>query len=210
MSDIIGIIGAGGFGREVAHYISDINREEKKNYEIVFIDDNLKKESFVDGIQVLGSIEELGYMGLNLQVVCAVGNPVVKEKLVKRALAKKLTFTNIIHPSSYISSAVEMGTGIIICPDVIITTNVKIGNHVCINPQCGIGHDVLIKDYCSLYWNVAISGNVVLNEGCELGTKSTVIQEKTIGKKSIIGAGAVVTKDIPENVTAVGVPARVI
>lgn len=51
---------------------------------------------------------------------------------------------------------------------------------------------------------------VVIGDGVWIGTRVIIMPGVTIGKGSIIGAGAVVTKDIPENVIAVGVPAQVI
>lgn len=53
-----------------------------------------------------------------------------------------------------------------------------------------------------------ISGNVDIGECAEMGTGMQIIQGKKIGAGSIVGAGAVVVKDIPENCTAVGSPAK--
>ena len=103
-----------------------------------------------------------------------------------------------------------MGEGTIIYEGVILTANIEIGNHVIISPKCGIGHDSIIKDYVSLLWNVNVSGNDLIEEGVMMGSGSTVIQGKKIGKGSIIGAGAVVVNDIESFSTAVGVPAKVI
>ena len=103
-----------------------------------------------------------------------------------------------------------LGEGSIIYDGVVITSNVEIGNHVIVSPKCGIGHDSKIKDYVSLLWNVNVSGNDIIEEGVMMGTGSTVIQEKHIKKGAIIGAGALVIKDIDEYCTAVGVPAEII
>lgn len=207
MKRIIAIIGAGGFGREVAHYVNDMGKIWDKVY---FIDDNIEAETLIDGIPVIGKIEEAALEKTDFEVVCAVGNPKVKKELVDRANKAGLTFTNIIHPTAYITPTVMIGTGNIISPYCVLTSNVTIGNHVALNPQCGLGHDSVIKDFNSLYWNVNISGNVTVEEGCEIGSNAVVIQGKTVGKWSIIGAGSVVTDSLPENCTAVGIPAKII
>ena len=103
-----------------------------------------------------------------------------------------------------------VGEGTIIYEGAILTANIEIGNHVIISPKCGVGHDSIIKDYVSLLWNVNVSGNDLIEEGVMMGSGSTVIQGKKIGKGSIIGAGAVVVNDIESFSTAVGVPAKVI
>jgi acetyltransferase EpsM len=75
---------------------------------------------------------------------------------------------------------------------------------------CTISHDTVIGPYCNINPGCHIAGAVHVGEGVDLGMASSVIQNRTIGEWSRIGAGAVVTQDIPSNVTAVGVPCRVI
>jgi sugar O-acyltransferase (sialic acid O-acetyltransferase NeuD family) len=108
------------------------------------------------------------------------------------------------------SEFIELGEGVIICAGTILTVNIKIGNHVIINLNCTIGHDTIIEDYCSMMPTVKINGNNHLHKGVYVGTGATFIHQVTIGAWSTIGAGAVVVKDIPENVIAVGIPAKVI
>ena len=79
-----------------------------------------------------------------------------------------------------------------------------------ISPKCGVGHDTIIENYVSLLWNVNISGNDRIGEGVMFGSGSTIIQGKNVSMAAIIGAGAVVTKDIPAGATVVGIPAKVI
>ena len=108
---------------------------------------------------------------------------------------KQLLIKKIIEPADWLN-------------EFIHNKNTKIGNHVSVNPGCGIGHDAVIEDYATLYWNVTLSGNVRIQEGCEIGSKAVVIPKMTVGRWSVIGAGAVVVKDIPDSCTAVGIPAK--
>jgi sugar O-acyltransferase (sialic acid O-acetyltransferase NeuD family) len=209
MKDIV-IIGAGNFGREVAQLIEDINLDSNIWTLLGFIDETAEKHgTLINNIPVLGSFDwlEKNKAG-HIYSVCAIGNPKDKYYLIKKASASGVDFCNLIHPEAKISKFVQLGTGCIICWNSFISVNTKIGNHVSINPGCGIGHDTVIGDYSSLYWNVTLSGNVQINEGCEIGSNAAVIPKRVIGKWSIIGAGAAVVRDIPENCTAVGVPAR--
>ncbi len=205
------IIGAGGFAREVAWLVEDINKDKKQWDLIGFIDENEANHGKVlNGYPVLGGFDFLTNKSINEQLyaVCAVGNSSARLKLTKKAIHCGLKFTNVIHPSVKISEHVKMGTGNIICAHSIISVNVFIGDHVSINPRCGIGHDVVIEDFSTLYWDINLSGNVRVNTGCEIGTKATLIPGITVGEWSIIGAGAVVVRDIPPHCTAVGVPAK--
>ncbi len=209
MKDIV-IIGAGSFGKEVAQMVCDINIDNKKWNLLGFIDETPNKiGTVINNNIVLGNFEwfEKNFND-NLYTVCAIGNPKDKYMLIKKANAFNVKFANLIHPDAKISKFVEMGTGNIICYHSFVSVNTKIGNHVSINPNCGIGHDTVIKDYSTLYWDITLSGNVKIGVGCEIGSKSVVIPQKSVGDWSILGAGAVIVKDVPENTTAVGVPAK--
>ena len=76
-----------------------------------------------------------------------------------------------------------------------------------------ISDNVQIGSHCSIYSVSTIdstSGEVVLNNNCKLGSHSTVLPGVTIGENSIIGAHSLVNSNIPPNVIAFGVPAKVI
>ena len=208
MKDIV-IIGAGGFGKEVAQLIEDINAEKNSWNLLGFIDETVEKHNTViNDNPVLGNFDWFESQSCRLWTVCALGNPKSKYNLVNKALAYNVNFANLIHPNAKTNKYNKFGLGCIICCNSFISVNTKIGNHISINPGCSIGHDTIIADYSSLYWNVTLSGNVSIGEGCEIGSKAVVIPKRAIGKWSVIGAGAVVTKDIPDNCTAVGIPAE--
>jgi len=209
MKDIV-IIGAGGFGREVAQLIENINANEKTWNLLGFIDETFEKQgTVINGYTVLGDLKWFENANKdNLWTVCAIGNPKDKYNLIAKASEYNINYANLIHPNAIISKYAEIGIDCIICCNSFISTNTKIGSHISINPGCGIGHNTIINDYASIYWSVILSGNVCINEGCEIGSMADVLPKITVGKWSIIGAGAVVACDIPENCTAVGVPAK--
>lgn len=211
MKDIV-IIGAGSFGREVAQLIEDINMDKKTWNLLGYIDETVEKHgTLINSNNVLGSFDWLEKNGgKKLSAICAIGNPRAKYTVLNKVSGYGLNYANLIHPDAKVSKFVELGYGNIICCNSFISVNIKVGNHVSVNPGCGIGHDVVLGDYSSLYWNVTLSGNVNIGEGCEIGSKADIIPKINVGKWSIIGAGAVVIEDIPDNCTAVGVPAKTI
>ena len=207
MKDIY-IIGAGGFGREVAWVIERIN-EINPIWNIAgFIDDNEAIWiEYRDGYKVLGGCEYLKSVG-ETYAVCAVGSGRIRKMIVQKLADSKVKFPTIIDPSVIFSNNIEFGEGTIICAGTILTVDIKVGKHVIINLDCTIGHDAVIEDYVTLYPGVHISGNVLLGEASEIGTGTQIIQGKSVVPDTIIGAGAVVIKDCIESGTYVGCPVK--
>lgn len=77
-----------------------------------------------------------------------------------------------------------------------------------INLDCTLGHDDVIEDFVTIYPSVNVSGNVIVGECCELGTGVQIIQGKKIKPNTIIGAGAVVVKNIDQAGIYIGIPAK--
>lgn len=209
MNDIV-IIGAGGFGKEIAWLIDRINSREKKFNLLGFIDDNLPLGHKVSKYKVLGTINELTLLK-NIDIAIAVGNSEVRSHIVSRL--KKLgqyNFPNLVDPSVIYGNALSFGEGNIICAGSILTVDYSFGNFNIVNLDCTIGHDTLLGDFITLYPSVNISGNCFLGNCIEIGTGSQIIQGLKIGDNCIIGAGSVIVKEATRNATIVGVPGKVI
>jgi len=205
MNNIV-IIGASGFGREVAWLI-----ENSDNWNVIgFVDDNKDLENkSVNDYPVLGTIDFLLNVNEKTNAVVAIGNPQIRKKIVERLQSNtNISFPNIVDKDVIIDKTVMLGFGNIICKGNILTTNIEIGNFNHINLNCTVGHDVQFNDYITVYPGVNISGNVIINDCVEVGTGTKIIQGKKIVKETVIGAGSVVVKDIIENGTYIGIPAK--
>lgn len=210
MKDIL-IIGAGGFGREVQWLIERINAQRKEvNWKILgYIDDGVEKGTEINGYKVLGDVSFLQDMEQPVNVVCAIGNSVVRQNIINKLINKKnMTFPNLIDPQAMISERVEIGKGNIICANSIMTTNILIGDFCIFNLSCTVGHDVDVGNYVTVYPSVNISGCVEVGGLSEIGTGTQIIQGIHLCDRIIIGAGTVVIKDIADSGTYVGSPAR--
>lgn len=203
------IIGAGGFGREVCWLVKRINQTKQFWQVEGFIDDTIERGELINRVPVLGNLEDLQQCSEKMGVVCAVGSAAIRKKIIVNLKKNQtLYFPNLIDPSVCFSEDIKMGEGNIICAGTILTTNITLGNFNILNLNCTIGHDVIIEDFVTVYPGVNISGKVVIGNESELGTGAKIIQGKKIINKVVVGAGAVITKDITEQGTYVGVPAK--
>jgi len=208
------LFGASNFGDEIVQLFRDINEKRTpEEWEIVgFLDDNKDLIGKIrNGIEVLGTKEWVTHNNIDdIYFVCCIGNPKAKKSVVAYLSSFRVKFASGIHPSVIISRTSTIGIGTVITAGNIITTNIIIGDHVILNLACTIGHYSKIANYCTINPGVNISGDVTLEEGASLGTNATILEKMRVGSQSIIGAGAVVNKNIPSNVTAVGIPAKII
>ncbi|MEJ8756938.1 acetyltransferase [Pontibacter sp. H259] len=203
----IAIFGAGGFGQEVAMLIEQINQHEYVWDLIGFYDDNVPPGTIVYGYEVIGSKESLNIYKDQLHVAIAISNSAVRKSVVSSFVNHNLIFPVLIHPNVLIGRDSTVNEGSIITAGNIITSNVNIGKHVILNLSCTVGHDVIINDYVSIMPGVNISGEVNIGENTFVGTGAKVIQQVVIGENVTLGAGAVVIGNLPDNCTAVGIPA---
>lgn len=149
--------------------------------------------------------------GLSPMIV-SIGVNRIRKMIVERLKANNpdIKFATAIHPSAVISPSAKIGEGTVVMAGAVINADAVIGNHCIVNTGATVDHDCVVEDYCHVAPGVHISGATQVGEGTWVGVGSSVIQCLNIGKNCMIGAGSVVVKDIPDNVTAFGCPAKVI
>lgn len=212
MADILQplvIVGASGFGREVACLVEDINAIQPKWNLLGLVDDNLKNDT-VEGFNILGTINDIYMMEPRPTIVVAIADPPTRKRLVESFKADGLSFATLIHPTVSVGKKVTIGEGTIICRNTLFTTNIDIGEHCIINVNCSFGHDTKVEDYVSIMSHTAIAGDVLVGSGCYFGLHCTVINMISLGEWSKYGAGTVVVRDMPTKIVAVGSPAKII
>jgi sugar O-acyltransferase (sialic acid O-acetyltransferase NeuD family) len=210
-ADIV-IYGAGSVGRLIEQFICDINEIEDRWNLIGYLEDDKNKHNKRIGQSVvLGGLGYLHNMHYDGFIALGIGKPADKYAAVTKLMSvTNFKYANIIHPTAWVSKRVTMGHGVIIYPGVCIDVDVKLGDHILLNKSSTLGHDSVIDSYVTVSPGVNLGGNNYVGEGCEFGINSCTIQNLSIGKWSVIGAGAAVIHDLPSFITAVGVPARVI
>lgn len=198
------VVGAGGFGKEVAWMA------KRCGYEVLgFLDSTPDKQNTkIMGLDVLGPLEYAERF-LDYEFVIAIGNPRARKKIIDLFFKnEQFCFVTLIDPSSIVGENILIAEGSIICAGVILTVDVSIGRHTIININSTIGHDVIIKDFVTIAPNASVSGNIVLNDLVEIGTNATLREKLNIYEGAMIGMGAVLTKDVEKNHIMVGNPAK--
>ena len=197
------ILGCGGTGRTAGGVLDS----QKKDYS--YLDD--KKTGMVNGKKVLGKTNQFQKFKL-AKFLCGYGTTYMKQRkdIFNELKTKGLKFFNAIHKNAAIDRTAELGEGNLIAANCVLNPNSKIGNNNVFCAATTIDHDVIIGNHCYLSPGVNIAGAAELKDGVFIGTNATILPLVKIGENSIVGAGAVVLKDVPANVTVAGVPAKVI
>ena len=204
---LVGIFGAGGFGREVLPLVRGTG-----GLDVVFLDD-APQARLINGARALSWDEFCAADAAPKQVVLAVGNSAARQAAAARAAAAGIGFAHVQAANAVILDAVEIGEGAIICPFAAITSNVQIGRHFHLNIYSYVAHDCVIGDFVTFAPQVCCNGNVHIHDHAYIGTGAVLKQgtaEKplVIGRGAVVGMGAIVTKDVAPGETVVGNPAR--
>ncbi len=183
--------------------IADCLKTQGKSIVGIF-DDDLTKTKLLN-YEVIGKYDAKKFK--DEEIIISIGNNQTR-KSVSKIIKHK--FGIAIHKSAIISENVIVGNGSVIIHNSVIQSSAIIGKHVIINTAASVDHDCIIEDFVHISPNATLCGNVKIGEGTQIGAGAVVIPNVSIGKWSIIGAGSVVVKDIPDNVVAVGNPAKII
>lgn len=121
-----------------------------------------------------------------------------------------IEFSPLVHPESYLGGNVRVEEGVLVGARATIGPNTVLEEFSFVNRSASVGHDVIIGPYARVGPNATLSGFTRLGAGSMVAVGATVLDRVHIGRNTILGAGAVATRDLPDDVVAVGVPASVV
>jgi len=205
---IIGIYGAGGFGREIFEMIPNSNLAYHA-FKLAFIDDFRIENQSILGVDCL-TLQEFQERSANSKIIIAVGAPQLRKLLRERTFEQSFQIQTLISKNSEVSKFAKLEDGVIVSSGVSIANRSSIGFNTAINLGAIIGHDVHVGSDSSISSQVNIGGGSSIGSGTYIGMGTLVREGLTIGSNSIVGMGSVVFHDIPDGVVAVGNPARVV
>ncbi len=199
------VLGAGSFAEEVL----DIVQETGLYVVVCFVEgiDRTQCGKNIAGVPVIW-IDEIEKHDASCVLLCGVGSP-KRKNLIEKTRTTGMEFINVVHPSARISKTVRMGKGNLISVGSILAAGCSIGDHCIINRAAVIGHHVTIENFVTISPGVNIGGGSSIGECSYIGMGAIILDHILVGRNSIVGAGAVVTKNVPDNVQVVGIPAYV-
>ena len=205
------VIGAGGFARETAEAVRQLN-EVTNTFELrgYLDDDPVLHGCLVDGLPVLGSTSALASMPAAQCVVC-VGNPrdpAARHRVVERLGLPEDRFATVVHPTVVLPRDARVGAGSVLLAGVVLTAAVTVGRHVAVMPHVVCTHDDVIEDFATLGAGVRLAGHVRVGAGAYVGSGALVREGLTVGSCALVGMGSVVLHNVPAGQTWAGVPAR--
>jgi UDP-perosamine 4-acetyltransferase len=201
------VIGSGGHAKVVIELV-----QAEGKYQILGCT-GLAETGFVLGdIPILGTDTVLPAVlakGVKNAFV-AIGDNHLRLRLLSQVSEMGFRLINAVSPNAVVSPSATLGRGIAIMAGAVINASAKIGDGAIINTNAGVDHDCCIGNGAHIGPGSALAGNVEVGRESFLGIGTCVLPRIRIGNRAIIGAGSVVTRDIPDEVTAMGVPARIV
>lgn len=200
----LAILGASGHGKVVADIAELAGWDE-----VVFFDDAWPKLKNNSAWPVIGNTADLlasadAFTG----VAIAIGNNLVRLEKLKLLREQGIVLPTIIHPQAVISRYATIGEGSVVCAGVVVNADAQIGAGAILNTGCSVDHDCFLADAVHISPGARLAGGSKIGTGTWVGIGAVVRQLISVGAYAVVGAGAVVVKDVPDHATVVGVPAQ--
>jgi sugar O-acyltransferase (sialic acid O-acetyltransferase NeuD family) len=169
-----------------------------------------------EGVEILdchylGALDKfLAKSSSDRKFIIACGSNNERKNLTNFVMSRGGHLQSVQHPQSIVSPSAHIAPGCAILAGAIVGPRASLGRSTIVNHGAVVDHDCSLSDYVNICPGVCVGGSAKLSEGVYLGLNASVIQGVNIGAWTKVGAGAVVLSDLPDHVTAVGVPARIL
>ena len=199
MDKCVMIIGGGGHAKVVIDCIRSAGDKP-----IGILDDKLPEGASVLDVPVLGKIARWQEFAQNAFII-AIGNNEVRAKIAEQL---PVQWYCAVHPRAVVSAYAALGRGTVVMPGAVINAGACVGDHCIVNTCAVVEHDCVLENYVHISPNAALGGTVTVGKKSHIGIGVSVRNNIAICDASMIGAGAVVVKNITEPGTYIGVPAK--
>jgi UDP-perosamine 4-acetyltransferase len=211
MTRVVGL-GAGGHAKVVIEILQLVG-----GYEFEGLLDPQKElhGSKVGGVLVLGDdslLSELHSRGVRDAFIGlgTVGDTRLREQLFNKARSSGFQIVSSVHPAANLSKSAKVGHGVTVMAGATINASAQLGDNVIVNTAAVVEHDCVIGNHVHIATGARLSGGVIVNDGAHIGLGALIKQKIVVGRSAIVGVGAVVVKNVPADVTVVGVPAEIL
>jgi sugar O-acyltransferase (sialic acid O-acetyltransferase NeuD family) len=200
----LAVLGASGHGKVIADLAEVVSWDE-----VVFFDDSWPQVSHNGSWSVAGDSQALlDQLSRFTGVVVAIGNNRIRADKLRWLVENAAPIVSLIHPSALISRYAHLGEGCVVMAGVVVNADANIADGVILNTCCSVDHDCSIGACAHISPGARLAGGVRVGAQSWVGIGACVKQLVSIGQQVVVGAGAVVVADLPDGITAVGVPAR--
>jgi len=200
------VLGTGTFAEEVADVVSGI-----AGVAVAGFVENMDRRVCEKKLRNLPVywVEQISGLAQTHTAICGLGTT-RRYLFVEQVKNRGLVFSTLIHPSARISASSSLAKGVFVSSAAVVAAYSELGGHTSVNRGALIGHHTKIGSFVTVGPGVNVAGNCQVGDCTYIGIGAVIIDHINIGNNSVIGAGAVVTKNVPDNVQVVGVPARII
>jgi sugar O-acyltransferase (sialic acid O-acetyltransferase NeuD family) len=181
-----------------APYVFDHDRSVSKPWDCELIHDDSDFERYARKCEAF------------LVCIGDVGRGQIRVEFSRRLEAVGLAPYSAIHPTTFVPKSAKVGRGLQTFPCAVVGDFTDIGDYCILGINCAVDHDGRIGCGVHVMGGASVAGSVKIGEFATVGANATILPGLTIGRNSIVGAGAVVTKDVPDDVVVAGVPARIL
>ena len=201
------VVGAGGFAKQLIDVLAEHNVLDQASF---YDDVNERDDKFLNRYPVISDRKKIvSEISAGADFMLAIGDPRARQKLFSQFSKMGGRLIGLISSKAILSRFdVTIGSGVNILAGTVIEANVSIGTGTHINVNCSVTHDNQIGEFCELGPGVQLCGRVTMGNLCQIGAGAIVLPGARIGNGAVVGAGSVVKKNVGDNQTVVGVPAK--
>lgn len=160
--------------------------------------------------QWLGALDSImaAEIARESRFIVACGSNVLRTQQCETLLTQGALLQSVRHPAAIVSPTASIGAGSVLLAGAIVGPRARLGRGVIINHAASIDHDCEVGDYNNISPGARFGGGVYTGRGVFVGLNASILQGLRLGENAVVGAGAVVTRDVASGETVVGVPAR--